>query len=46
MNSRKIMNIDKMSNRYMQQQLLLAVAVSLVALLVMSVWFLDLLTQP
>lgn len=37
-------NIDKLSWNYMRQELLLTVAVFLVALLVMRVWFLDLLT--
>ena len=37
-------NIDKLSKNYMRQGLYLTVALSLLTLLVMRVWFLDLLT--
>ena len=37
-------NIDKLSKNYMRQGLYLNVALSLLTLLVMRVWFLDLLT--
>lgn len=38
-------NIDKLSKNYMRQGLYLTVALSLLTLLVMRVWFLDLLTS-
>jgi len=37
-------NVEKLSKAYMRQELMLTAAVFLVALLVMQVWFLDLLT--
>ncbi len=37
-------NIDKLSRNYMRQELFLTVALFLIVLLVMRVWFLDLLT--
>ena len=37
-------NIDKLSKNYMRQGLYLTVALSLLTLLVMRVWFLDLIT--
>ena len=36
-------NIDKLSKEYMRQQLMLTAAVFLVTLMVMQVWYLDLL---
>ena len=37
-------NVDKLSKNYMRQGLYLTVALSLLTLLVMRIWFLDLLT--
>ena len=40
------MNIDKLCMSYIRQELLLAVALFLIALLVMRVWFIDTILTP